>query len=211
MAESTCDNDSDDASAHKSYLAERATLVNALEDQTKFIDQITIALAGGSLGLSLTFLHDLSQPAILLWCLCIGSGCLVGSIVCVLVSLHTSQASLNRQTRALDNAMAQHRFSSTVVEMQGQNYVNAMARFTAKLNIAAPILLIAGMALLLLFSYINESSDITRRVMANGIGTGKVTSVPAPSTGVQRGIVPMKPAVQPPQQSQPQPTSPKAK
>jgi hypothetical protein len=198
------ENSNEEAGVHDAYLEERSLWIQAHGEQTKFIDQITIALAGGGLGLSLTLLHDLSAPLKSANLLYAGSGCLIAAIVAVLCSLHSSQFAISGHIKMLDQAAKESRLPAEVDRMRQRKYLNSAARLTQWLNWIAPVLLVTGIVFLVIFSYANESSKQADDQMKNASALGKIISVPQNSSGVERGIVPLAPAVQRPPQSQSQ-------
>ncbi|HEY4941908.1 MAG TPA: hypothetical protein VII56_10810 [Rhizomicrobium sp.] len=177
------------------YRTARASTEAALGDQQKFLDQTVLTLAGGGLGLSIAFLKDFGSPPSYVWMLFVGGLLLVVSIIAVLLSLHTSNAAFSKYVRELD-AASEAGFPPGKALFEG-NYVNSAARVTQLLNWIASIFLVLGIVFLAAFGYINEARK-TRTPMSNGDGIGKVVTVPTDGSGVQRGVIPIKPAVPPP-------------
>jgi hypothetical protein len=131
------------------YLQERNFALAVARDQTKFIDQAVLTLAGGALGVSLTFLENFvaatgaKQPGVLLtaW------GMLTLSIVGVLVSMHMSQWSIDKHIQNLDENQVSG--APTV-------FKNPFVGATEVLNFGASALLIGGLGFLCWFAYANQ-------------------------------------------------------
>lgn len=194
---------------HATYKEVRAVWVDVASDQQKFIDQTILALAGGALGLSLTFLHDFGAPPRMPYMLYLGGGALVISIILVLVSLHASQLAIDRHIADLD-AAARASFSpeSSRAFLAGR-YVNRAARLTHHINRAASVALVLGVALVAIFAYANLT-----QAESGHWAMQKIQTVPRDSTGIERGVVPSKPAIAPPPKPAPsqqsQTTAPKS-
>lgn len=183
------------------YRETRAVYEASLGDQTKFIDQAVLTLSGGALGLSLTFLRGLPAPLFNGWALIGGGICLIGSILSVLIGLHSSQIAISNYINDLDKEIAQS--PSNISKFNERSYVNFGARFTQWINWIASSLLIAGIVLLAIFAYSNESSVYERVPMSNQTSA----QIQTPTVPAQRGAVPVSPAVAPPPPTQSQSTN----
>jgi len=146
---------------YEGYKEARGYWQDACTGQTKFLDQSNLTLAGGALGLTLTFLNDFKcVPDRMEW-LYVGGGVLLASIVLTLLSVHASQAALISFIRRLD-AAAEADFSPETVKATRGRYVNTAAKVTAYLNALASLSLVAGVALVALFVYANLDSVSSR-------------------------------------------------
>jgi hypothetical protein len=143
----------------ETYKEARKEWQQVCSDQTKFLDQANLTLAGGALGLSLTFLKDFdaspSTSDLLFW----GGGGLVTSIVLTLASIYASQWAIGWYLRNLD-AAAQDNFSAKSTEFLNKRFLNSAARWTFWLNVLASLTLIAGISLIALFAYSNLTTSI---------------------------------------------------
>ena len=134
---------------HKIYLEERNFALAVARDQTKFIDQAVLTLAGGALGVSLTFLENfvastgVKQPGVL-WT---AWGMLTLSIVAVLIGMHMSQWSIDKHIENLD---ANQLGGAPTV------FKNPFVGATETLNYGASALLIIGLGCLCWFVYANQ-------------------------------------------------------
>ncbi len=172
------------------YKETRADLSKTLDEQTKFLDQTNLTLAGGALGLSLTFMHDFVTKPADPGLLSAGWASLLASIVLTLASVHTSQIAINKYIRNLDNA-ADKGFTVKSLEFLNGRWVNLSAAITAYLNVLSSLTLIAGIALVALFAYNNLQSPKEHAVEKQ---------IPSPGEIIKRGAVPIAPIVpaQPP-------------
>ncbi len=185
---------------HDTYRDARAGWVGVSTEQQKFIDQTVLTLAGGTLGLSLTFLHDFATVPRLPWLLYLGGASLVLSIISVLASLHVSQHSIQGHIEDLDSA-ARAAFSKASERFMERRFVNAAARFTQFVNRFASIALVVGIALVAIFAYMNLLQPKSETSFVE-----KIVVPPRDSSGIERGTVPVKPAVAP--RPQPAPAAP---
>ncbi len=186
------------------YKEERNRNVETLSRQAKFIDQTVLALAGGGLGLTLTFLHDLViTPPKWTPLLFLGSGLLILSIIFVLWSLHSSQAAIGLLISQMDEA-AKEAHDSVEMIFTDEKFVNSHAKLTSRLNTWASGFVVAGIAAISIFAYVNlltSPEDMKMKKIE--------LNRPAP-TELKKGIVPQKPAVTQlkPNQTTPAPSQP---
>jgi amino acid transporter len=187
---------------YKSYLKERNAKIALGEGQGKFLDQTILTLAGGALGLTLTFLHDHGPSEIAPSLSYLGIASLVLSLICVLVSLYSSQRSISQHIDTLD-ALCKNQFIEDESHKRLQN--NPWNGATLWLNRLAGISLIAGIILLAVFVSCNlpaqtsKSEGGTQTMTAKDKGSYKTTSG---QVTAQKGAT-IKPPPPPPQ-SKPQ-------
>lgn len=129
------------ASARNEY---RAHLVEARERAQADYDKTLVLLAGGVLGLSVTFMHDMVGAKTprglcnLEW----GWGLLVFSLLCILVSFFLSRMALGSAIRALDSN-------------DKQPHVGRWTTATEWSNIIAGVCFIVGTSLVTRFACLN--------------------------------------------------------
>lgn len=127
----------------------RNWLVAADQKASEAYDKAVMALAGGALGLSLTFVKDIvkSPHPESLWRLETSWGCLTLSLAFILVSMLFSQWALRRAIKQVDE------FS-----LSGARVGGIFAFLTATLNILSGMALLGGITLLAWFSISNVKS-----------------------------------------------------
>jgi len=127
----------------------RNWLVAADQKASEAYDKAVMTLAGGALGLSLTFVKDIvkSPRPESLWRLETSWGCLTMSLAFILVSMLFSQWALRRAIRQVDE------FSLPRTRVGG-----IFASLTATLNILSGLAFLGGIALLAWFSIGNVKS-----------------------------------------------------
>lgn len=131
------------------YLAERAAKLALMEKQGEFLDKSLLTLAGGGLGLTLTFLHDHSGATVAILWVFIGLAALVACLLAVLFSVNFSQRSISKHVDALDewceaDFPAGHQAQSV---LQGTIWVNV----TLWANRVATIMLMVGLVCVSIF------------------------------------------------------------
>jgi hypothetical protein len=127
----------------------RNWLVAADQKASEAYDKAVMTLAGGALGLSLTFLKDIvkSPHPAFLWRLETSWGCLTLSLAFILISMLSSQWSLRKAIKQVDQQ-----------SLHGVRAGGGFARLTAALNILSGVAFLAGVALLAWFSISNYGS-----------------------------------------------------
>jgi hypothetical protein len=180
---------------YQTYVSERAAMLDAAREQTKFTDQAVLTLSGGALGLSLTFLDKITPAsgATHLGWLFWSWATLAGSIVIVFAGVHLSDRAINRYIDALDD---NQRTGADA------NRRNPWAGLTSMLNHLASALLIAGIVCLCAFVYLNFPRAQTEKQGVPAVTPQ--TPVYVPPRTPDGGIVPR----QAPVPAQPAPVSP---
>ena len=143
----TCETDT---LSHSEQMTEyRNWLVAADQKSSESYDKAVMTLAGGALGLSLTFLKDIVKAAHpdFLWLLGTSWFCLTLSLTCILVSMLSSQWALRKAIKQVDQGLL------PVARAGGR-----FAVITEVLNIASAATLVIGVLLLAWFSISNFSS-----------------------------------------------------
>ena len=181
------------------YLHERNFALEVAREQTKFIDQTVLTLAGGALGVSLTFLEKFTAPtgAVAPAYLLTAWSALTLSIVGVLVGMHVSQFAIDKHIANLDT-----NYSSTTPTV----FVNPFAGATEVLNFLASTSLIIGIVCLCVFAYSNSPG------LGNGRNLAMTVQTPTQTPGriPDGGWVPTSPPVTRPSQPTPPPAAPPA-
>lgn len=182
------------------YLAERTAKISLMEKQGEFLDKWLLTLAGGALGLTITFLHEHDAASTSVCWAFMGMVMLVISLLGSLFSLNFSQRSISMHIDALDdwsrvNFLPGHPCQSLVQS-------NPMARVTLVTNRIATSTLFLGIIFVSVFVSLNllghEGGAVQMQDKIKDTG-GK--SSPAP---LEKGAV-IKP---PPVQQTPQPPAP---
>ncbi|MCX6000202.1 MAG: hypothetical protein NTU41_11635 [Chloroflexi bacterium] len=136
---------------YKTYIGERASLVNAELEQSRQFDKYVLAMAGGAFGLSLAFIRDV-VPAFKAGTVLflVASWSTFGvSILSTLISLLASQSALRRQREILDSQLGGEE------QTEARPDRNRMAVLTNTLNWFAALFLVAGVGLLTAFTALN--------------------------------------------------------
>lgn len=131
----------------ETYLDERKLLIDAEREAARSFDKAMIALSGGALGLSITFLSHIApypQMKILVY---LAWFCFSGALIVTLSSFLASQAAMRKQRQILDAYCDE--------QLSEEEKRNAWAASTQWLNVASIIFFIAGVAFLASFSMIN--------------------------------------------------------
>jgi hypothetical protein len=137
------DNDPD-AEAQAAY---RQWLVTAEHDASRDFDRAVMTLAGGALGLSVTFIHEIVArpvPCSVVW-LGLAWGCLALSLLAILVSILTSQHALRLAIKQVDDQTV-HRVHRPGGWLSG---------VTEGLNVTAALALVLGLMFLVVFALLN--------------------------------------------------------
>jgi hypothetical protein len=119
---------------------ERARLVEHRLKASESFDRMVLALAGGALGLTITFIHDIAPHPRHLWMIAVGWSILAASLLVILTSLLTSIAAHDQIIEQMDEQVAS---------------VRRPRRWTTWLNRSAAALLVAGVAFVVLFACFN--------------------------------------------------------
>jgi len=124
----------------------RNLLVTADQKASEAYDKAVMSLAGGALGLSLTFVKNIvkSPNSESLWRLETSWGCLTMSLAFILVSMLFSQWALRKAIRQVDESSLQRARAGGI-----------FAVLTATLNVLSGAALLGGIALLAWFSISN--------------------------------------------------------
>lgn len=124
----------------------RNWLVAAGHKSSEAYDKALMTLAGGALGLSLTFIKDIvksTQPTSL-WTLMTAWGCLTLSLATILISMLSSQWAIRKAIHQVDDA-----------SFPGVIPGGGFAVATDVLNVVAGLAFLVGIALLVWFSISN--------------------------------------------------------
>ncbi len=123
----------------------RKHLYEALHAASRDYDQAILAVAAGTLAVSVTFAHDFTPtPVAGTQMILLGAwGLLILSLVAIVASFLTSQREIRRQIQALDNNTAYA--------------LGRAAKITYGLNIGAGVLLVLGLVLLGWYGLANVS------------------------------------------------------
>jgi hypothetical protein len=139
--------------SYQAYLDERNAKLAIDQEQSKFIDGAILTLGGGALGLTLSFLHELSaRPSSPLLAI-IGSFLLVSSLLLALGSVYASQRSVARYISDLDDLCRGGFLPSQSIP--DSRLINPWAGVTAWLNRLAGGCLIVGILLVSIFVMMN--------------------------------------------------------
>ena len=122
--------ENNETTEYNTYIDERKELVIGERESSARYDKWILTLAGGSLGLSITFIKNVSPDpeTSTLWFLGIAWSLLLLAIIAALASHLTSQSAFRRQRDILDEELEKH---------SPQEKVNGMATATHWLNIAS--------------------------------------------------------------------------
>lgn len=181
----------------EAYLAERADKIALMEKQGEFLDKSLLTLAGGALGLTLTFLHDHDAGNVGAYSAIAGMGLLVTSLLSVLFSLNFSQRSISLHIDALDEWCRADFSAGHPSECFVQQ--NPIAAVTLWANRLATASLVAGVIFVSAFVAINllkPSGDTT--TMSNN---DKSKTNPSTLQPLTKGAVIKPPPVQQPTQT----------
>lgn len=132
------------------YLNERASLIDAKAAQSKLFDRTAIALSGGALAISLTFVDSI-VPEIrggTLWILIIAWSCFCLALLSTLTSFLVSWRAFDRGVEILD------RYFDSNEEKPEENEIN---KYVKLLNYASIITIFVGVVSLVIFSAVNIS------------------------------------------------------
>lgn len=119
---------------------ERARLVSHRLKASESFDRMVITLAGGALGLTVTFIHDIAPRPRLLWAIYTGWALLAASLLLILLSFLTSIAAHDQIIEQVDEYVAS---------------VRRPRRWTTWLNRSAAVLLVVGVGFVVLFACYN--------------------------------------------------------
>lgn len=130
----------------KALLEERRALTEAKRDGSTQYDKWLLTLAAGSIGLSIAFLRDIagSEP-MHSWAVIVSWSFLAISIICTMISLHTSQAACQRNIEILDSRYLKDDSCKQ----------NPFVVATFWLNISSLVAFVFGLVALAYFSFIN--------------------------------------------------------
>lgn len=179
----------------KAFLAERNAKLALMEKQSEFLDKSLLTLAGGALGLTLTFLHDHSAKTIAGGWVVVGLIALVLCLLGVLFSVNFSQRSISKHIDALDTWASEgfpagHRSEKV---LDGSVWVTV----TMWANRFATTALIVGLVCVSVFVALNLFQPDGGQMVIQGNSNSQ--SKPG-GTPIERGAV-IKPPPPPPAQS----------
>jgi hypothetical protein len=121
----------------------RDSLVQAHHAASQSFDRAVMALAGGALGVSLTFIHDVAPRPERVWLLGVGWMLLAGSLLVILLTFLTSQRAFVNEIRAFDAR-------SDEADQGG-----FAGKLTGVGNWAAALMLVGGVVFLVIFALTN--------------------------------------------------------
>lgn len=158
--------DGDEAEQRKEYLEERKLLIDLHNQACQSFDKTVIILAGGALGLSITFIQQIAPHPLhatlplLAWTW----ACLVLALLVILFSLFTSQVGMQRAQHELNKEyyssnipIPPKRFLLRLCDGLGARFTRFFGwrHLTSIFNFVAILFTIAGIALLAWFSIQN--------------------------------------------------------
>jgi hypothetical protein len=155
--------------AYEIYIKERDTLRSESLELSGRYDQATIALAGGALALSLTFIEKIAPHPRLdtLIVLVLAWACLIGSVLCQLFALVGSQTAVNRKIRDLTRRyqveIGEGAAGDGSAEQKDEDGYFTRGPSVQQLNLTSRWLLAFGLALLCFFSFLNLSLSTERK------------------------------------------------
>lgn len=135
------------------YASERRTLIEISGKSAEQHDKAIIALSGGGLALSLTFLENIAPNPRedTLWLLGVAWLCFIASLFVVLLSFLFSQWACDRQHSIIDNLYA----GWQAVEEEK----NPFRTWTHRLNLASYVLFVGAVSFLAAFSWTNLARE----------------------------------------------------
>lgn len=138
---------------YKAYLDQRQSLIDIEVEASKSFDHWVVTLAGGALGLSITFIEKIApHPGHgTLWLLGLSWTLLLITILVSLTSHLTSQSAMRRQRDILDSELEKEPETPLTEEERRNRYAAA----THWLNISAMVTFAAGIVFLCIFSLLN--------------------------------------------------------
>lgn len=126
----------------------RNWLVKAHHEASKDFDKAIITLSGGALGLSLAFVKQIAPQPIRSSSWMMASWLLFSaSLLAILFSFLTSQATLKNGIKSLDNGGA-------------EGWTGLASRATVWLNYIAALTLVAGVIALITFAWFNTAKEV---------------------------------------------------
>ena len=147
--------------AYKIYIKERDTLRSEALELSGRYDQATIALAGGALALSLTFIEKIAPHPKLQTLIVLGLAwlCLIGSVLSQLYALAGSQTAINQKirdlTRQYQAAIGEATEADDTSEHQVEEGYFSQGPSVRYFNVISRSLLVLGLGLLCFFSLLN--------------------------------------------------------
>lgn len=168
---------------YAAYLSQREMLIQREFEISRDRDKWALTVAGGALGLSVTFLKDVInlQTSQHHWLLGMGWILLVSAVGCLLVSLYYSERAHASYQDALDNAGALG-FDSTFLNRARKAQLacreTTATAFLGWLSLSATLL---GLLFLLSFVFLNISNNEGSNGQAINPPTPTPTPAPAPA------------------------------
>lgn len=158
--------DEDEAEERREYLEERKLLIDLNNQACQSFDKTVILLAGGALGISITFIQQIAPhpPRATLPLLVWAWGLLVLALLVILFSLFTSQVGMQRAQHELNKEyysgtlpISPKQFLLRVCDSFGAGFTRFFGwrPLTSILNFLAIVFTIAGITLLAWFSIQN--------------------------------------------------------
>lgn len=135
---------------YKIYFEERKSLVEAKREQSQLFDKAILTLAGGALGLSLTFIKEIisSHKPVQIYWLILAWICFIVSMLSTLISFLTSQCACSTQIEILEESY----FNDTNKKSENNKIA---AKWTNCLNWISILTFIMGAFSLGVFSIVN--------------------------------------------------------
>jgi len=128
------------------YLTERKALIKGEKEQSNSFDKYLLTLAGGTFGLTVTFIDKILSKILpqTKWLISIAWAMLTSSILFILISFITSQKAYRKQIDIIEKIYVTHRGDS-------EKYNNCWSTITGTLNVLATILFTIGIVFLFIF------------------------------------------------------------
>lgn len=139
--------ESNDDTDEKIYAEYRAVLLRYSEEASANLDKNLIALAGGALALSITFINQIAPNPVKFWVCAVAWGLLALALTSTLISFFLSNLAMKRQMQILDDGA-----TKGVLEFKGPNTFNCLTNAANWVSIIAFFL---GVAALVTFVSIN--------------------------------------------------------
>lgn len=123
------------------YTEYRAILLRYSEEASANLDKNLIALAGGALALSITFINQIAPDPVQFWICAVAWGSLALALTSTLLSFFFSDLAMKRQMQILDGGAARG-----VLEFEGPNRWNRITNIANWVSIGAFFLGVAALA-----------------------------------------------------------------
>ena len=184
--------------AYDKYMEERAILVNGEREVASSFDKTILTLAGGAIGLSITFIEKVAEGR-LYSILAFSWIMLITSLVIILLSMYFSKKAYDTEIQNLDGTHRAEQNGTNPPKIKNNCYTCC----TNLGNFLGALTLIIGIALLAIFSYYNilaKEEIMLRENNKTGYkhiheGSGRKIDI----AHEKKGSTPPPPAVRPPQ------------